>query len=564
MREDPPSSKVAGRWSVDAEGLAKELDKITMDPPDGTEEEESEAPGTADEDAIEESVGGGAGIRQSKTKRTTSPSTGEESEVVGCSQTLSPDTSLDSADRTSPERKPRNQHQEQREQRDRPPGRYSVSELVKTLGHEKDTSQMPPELERRVLDFRLARLKRREKYGKQNRCGIFGMYAHLSDVRIDLEWSEDAAWRRNNGMPYLSWSDFDAVRHKGVFSRPWFTYFVIFLCVIMLIVEFGLNDWKIEPLSVNPLIGPSAEAMIDAGARYTPLIVEDGQWFRIFSPLFLHAGLVHFFVNMAALWFIGGAIEQSHGIVNAMILFFVPGIGGNILSAIFLPQYISVGASGGIFGLVGGCIADIGLNWNLLFIKDGDGDTAPKRRNIVAIAWLGTDIIVNMIIGFTPYVDNFSHLGGLVYGICCGLSTIQPLPVGFFGVQSNNFKKARAFLVRFLGLIISIILIAVTTGLLATMDLGQVFCSNCRYVSCVPFPFGAENKWWYCDDCDFATGNPSKTSDGKQYDLVELNCPDGEIEEIPVLENVTDAGLAAIQKQLPSYCRQFCEDVYAA
>lgn len=208
---------------------------------------------------------------------------------------------------------------------------YSVSELVHTLGNEGRTNELPTELERRVLDFRLAQRKRREKYGVQKRWGIFGMYAHLSNVRIDLEWAEDAAWRRRNGAPYLSWADFDEAQQQHV-TRPWFTYSLIAVCTIMLFVEFGLNDWKVESLRVNPLIGPSAEALIDAGARDSTLIVEEGQWFRIFTPLVLHAGLIHYIINMAALWFIGGAVEQTHGIINAVVLFTIPGVGGNILS----------------------------------------------------------------------------------------------------------------------------------------------------------------------------------------------------------------------------------------
>jgi membrane associated rhomboid family serine protease len=219
------------------------------------------------------------------------------------------------------------------------PRQYSMTELIRTLGSETGgTSQLHPELERRVLDFRLAQKKRSQKHGEQQGWGIFGMYANLSNVRIDLEWAEDAAWRRNHKAPYLTWSDFDEARRKGGRNRPWFTYSLIMACSVMLIVEFGLNGWKVEPLNVNPLIGPSAEALIRAGARDTAKIVEEGQWFRIFSPLLLHAGLVHYVINMAALWFIGGAIEQSHGIVNTTLLFLIPGVGGNILSAIFLPQ----------------------------------------------------------------------------------------------------------------------------------------------------------------------------------------------------------------------------------
>lgn len=50
---------------------------------------------------------------------------------------------------------------------------------------------------------------------------------------------------------------------------------------------------------------------------------------------------------MLALWFIGYAVEQSHGFFAAALLFILPAVGGTLLSAIFLPEYISVGASGG-------------------------------------------------------------------------------------------------------------------------------------------------------------------------------------------------------------------------
>ena len=284
--------------------------------------------------------------------------------------------------------------------------RYSISELVRTLGNDHEdgstgtSTPLPPELERRTRDFRLAQRQRRSKYGdtaSRSAHGVYGLYQHLSSVRIDLEWAEDAAWRRQNGEPYLAWKDFDEARLKGL-NRPWFTYAFVFVCSIMLVVEFGVNDWKVEPLDVNPMIGPSAETLIKVGARDTELIVENGEWFRIFSPLILHAGIIHYLINMLALWFIGKAVELNHGMLNTIILFMVPGVGANILSAVFLPEYISVGASGGIFGLIGACVADLGVNWRLLFIKKGnETEKAVWRRNMVAFFILFVEIFINIV-----------------------------------------------------------------------------------------------------------------------------------------------------------------------
>jgi hypothetical protein len=102
-------------------------------------------------------------------------------------------------------------------------------------------------------------------------------------------------------------------------------------------------------------------------------------------------------------FFSGGAVEESHGLLNGMFFFFVPGIGANILSSVFLPQYISVGASGGIFGLIGGCIADITLNWKLLFISGADQDSTASKRNCAAVLGLVVEIVVNLCLGLSPF-----------------------------------------------------------------------------------------------------------------------------------------------------------------
>ena len=439
---------------------------------------------------------------------------------------------------------------------------YSVSELIASLGEGENPQSLPPALERRVRDFKFAQQKRNERKGENKPWGIFGLYAHLNDIRADLEWAEDAAWRREHGEPYLSWGDFEKARDKGMSSRPWFTYSIIFLCTIMLIVTFGVNGWKVEPLNVNPLIGPSAQTLIKVGARQTSLIVNEGQWYRLFTPILLHAGLIHYIINMLATWYIGSAVEQCHGSVSAAILFLVPAVGGNILSAIFLPQYISVGASGGIFGLIGGCCADIALNWSLLFLKTTTADE-DRSRHFKVLFWLFADIFLNTILGFTPFVDNFAHLGGMMYGLLCGLSTIERLAVSFFGLSSGKYSQIRNTLVRFCGLIFSVVTIMITTIVLSQSDGVTSPCSGCRYISCIPFPFHAQQKWWYCDDCDFVTADLFQSTQTHVYTSIDLNCPNHILKEV----NITADGFtnrADVQKKLPTFCRQHCPDVFVS
>jgi hypothetical protein len=208
------------------------------------------------------------------------------------------------------------------------------------------------------------------------------------------------------------------------------------------------------------------------------------------------------------------------------------------------------------------CLSDSRLNWNLLFIRREDEDNS-RWRHSVAFFWLFFDILINCLVGLTPFVDNWTHLGGFLYGICCGISTIERLAVGFFGVATGRWSSIRNNLVRFCGLIFSVFLIMITTVLLVQSDGSTSPCPSCRYISCVPFPFGAENKWWNCDDCDFAVADLVKLrATSVNYDRIDMTCPDGEIEFIDIEEDQL-ADREDIRRKLPKYCRDYCDDVFS-
>lgn len=435
--------------------------------------------------------------------------------------------------------------------------------LMSILVHSRDNN-MSPALEQRLRDFRFAQRKRQGKYGSVRPWGILGLYDHLTSIRTDIEWAEDAAWRREHQEPYLSWKDFEEAKDTG-FNRPFFTYVVMFLCTICLVVSIGVNDWKIESLNVNPMIGPNSETLVDMGAKKTSLIVNDFQWYRLFTPMLLHAGLIHFFFNMFALWLIGSALERSHGFFATAGLFVIPAIGGTIMSAISLPEYISVGASGGIFGLIGACIADILSNWNLLFSTElNESDQGTRLRHMKVLLWLIFDIVINCLIGLTPFVDNFTHLGGMLLGFLIGLTTMERLSKAFFGVSTNCATYSRNIMVRCFGIILSLILLIVTVTILARSKGRRIPCQGCRYFSCVPFPFWAEEdkKWWYCDDCPLSRGLAHISNKTNYFTSIDITCPDGVIENI----NISGKGIKDkdwLQKKLPNFCRKHCENIFS-
>ena len=150
----------------------------------------------------------------------------------------------------------------------------------------------------------------------------------------------------------------------------------------------------------------------------------------------------------------------------------------------------------------------------------------------------------------------------MVYGICCAFTTIEAFSAsGFFGgIRTSTFDKIRTFTIKFCGLIISIALIMVTTVWLATTtDATKSPCGGCRYISCVPFPFFSDDKWWYCDDCDFVTGILQKSD--SYYTQIELTCPDDSLETIDITDDLLTSS-EDVSKRLPTYCRDHCNDVF--
>lgn len=198
------------------------------------------------------------------------------------------------------------------------------------------------------------------------------------------------------------------------------------------------------------------------------------------------------------------------------------------------------------------------MNWNLLFNEFVNGRGA-RLSNARVLIVLFLDIVLNCIIGLAPFIDNFTHMGGMIYGFLCGLSTIQEVSLKFFGAQRHCFHKCRLLFLRSIGLILCIVGIIASSIILFSGDGETNPCDACASMSCLPFPPWADKheKWWYCDDCSRASADGTlDTATGKFVEL-NINCPSGTIETVNVTESGPhdEAGLEAI---LPMLCREHC------
>ena len=137
-----------------------------------------------------------------------------------------------------------------------------------------------------------------------------------------------------------------------------------------------------------------------------PVLVADGQWWRMLTGAFLHYGLTHLAVNMFSLYILGRDLEQYLGSVRYAAIYFLSAIGGSVAVLFFAEPFASVaGASGAIFGLLGATgVALYQRKANL--------------RSLFAI------LAINVFISFLPGISLAAHAGGFVVGAVAGAIVI--------------------------------------------------------------------------------------------------------------------------------------------
>ena len=162
--------------------------------------------------------------------------------------------------------------------------------------------------------------------------------------------------------------------------------------------------------------GPEDIAVVLAfGANYGPL-VRDGDLWRLVTSVFLHGGILHLLLNGYALYFLGRNLEAFYGPWALFVFFLGSGVAGALASAL-LSNNISVGASGGVFGLLGASLVFAFKHRSIL----------PRRVTTVMGTALIPWVVLNLISGyFVPVVDMNAHWGGLVAGALLAFM-VQPV-----------------------------------------------------------------------------------------------------------------------------------------
>jgi membrane associated rhomboid family serine protease len=137
-----------------------------------------------------------------------------------------------------------------------------------------------------------------------------------------------------------------------------------FICIIQIALLIAMiQDDGYAPTSENPMYGPSGYTLVRYGAKDAALIKYKNEWWRLITPIFLHAGIIHLLSNVAIQVRVGGYLELVYGSPIWLFIYFSSGIYGNMLSCIFLPDSVGIGSSGAVLGMLTSWIVWILFRW---------------------------------------------------------------------------------------------------------------------------------------------------------------------------------------------------------
>ena len=176
--------------------------------------------------------------------------------------------------------------------------------------------------------------------------------------------------------------------------KPWGTFVTLGICLTMF-------TWASLVASTENVF-----TLLRFGANFSPLTIDEGQWWRLYSCTFLHIGIIHLACNMLTLLSVGARAEQVYGNARYLALYAIAGLTGS-LASVFTSDTVSAGASGALFGVCG-AIAVLGWRYREQW--------PPAFRRSLFQGMLPM-IGYNLAYGFSNSgIDNAAHLGGLLAG----------------------------------------------------------------------------------------------------------------------------------------------------
>lgn len=190
------------------------------------------------------------------------------------------------------------------------------------------------------------------------------------------------------------------------------------------------------------------------------------QFYRLWTSIFLHGGLFHLLITIGFQMLIMRDVEKLTGCIRMTIIYVGSGIAGNLASSTFLPYHVEVGPAGAQFGILACLLVEALQSIQML-----------KRPCLEVSKVLGF-ILFLFILGLLPWIDNWAHLTGFIFGF---LLAFAILPYITFG----KFDKTRKCVMILFGLGGATILFVMLIILFYVSPIYN--CPGCQYFNCIPF-----------------------------------------------------------------------------
>jgi membrane associated rhomboid family serine protease len=169
--------------------------------------------------------------------------------------------------------------------------------------------------------------------------------------------------------------------------------------VTMTLIAINVAVFVLQSLTDTGSVGRGVGGDIAANGWLDAPNVADGDWWRIVTSAFLHAGIAHLAFNMIALWYLGTALESYVGPLRFSVIYLGSVLWGSAGALLFAPLTPTVGASGGVFGIMAAILV------------------LQRQRGVSIVADVGIWLGINLVITFTlPGISIGGHLGGIVGG----------------------------------------------------------------------------------------------------------------------------------------------------
>jgi rhomboid protease GluP len=158
------------------------------------------------------------------------------------------------------------------------------------------------------------------------------------------------------------------------------------------------------------IVDMDMQTLVNMGALYGPLTVLKGEWWRLFTAMFLHGGMTHILMNMFSLYLIGRSVEIYFDTKSYLTIYLFSGLLGGLASLYMHPNSVGIGASGAIFGVFGALAG--------FFLAHRDKIAAHSKAFMKDFAVV---LGINLVLGLSiPSIDVSAHIGGLIIGLIGG------------------------------------------------------------------------------------------------------------------------------------------------